>query len=443
MNCIFICVFNNENYVNMLSLLLESLYIYGNMNENIQILIYTTTNFRNKIIKSHLTSKYINFEINDSYNTIDSACKSRLNLFTLKSISKYNKILYLDTDILIKGDINKIFDVVKEDILYVLEEGTIDSDSDFWGKSLFGNEINNYVDKSAFTSGILLFNNCVKIKELFQKINTHLTRNNNIGFHDQPYIVYNAFKYNLYNNKILKSYVVNNDDNIHSNKNIHHFPGGPGVYETKIEKMQIFLKGLKEYATNLNIQITKKYINRHLSFISNNVENNIFMEKNSNYENKAKNISSIILNKNIQNILEIGFNTDFSTILMLLSNTKIKITCLDLNDNNDNNDTILSFYKQLKDMFGDKINIINDLKNVKEKFDLIHIYSNHLYLNDLYNFLKKGTIIIYNIPILNSTNSTNYNKLWNNCISQYNVQFFNLPLHKTNLHDIKYVSNIA
>jgi lipopolysaccharide biosynthesis glycosyltransferase len=415
------------------------------MNENIQILIYTTTDFRNKIIKSHLTSKYLDFEINDSYNTIDSACKSRLNLFTLKSISKYNKILYLDTDILIKGDINKIFDVVKEDILYVLEEGTIDSDSDFWGKSLFGNEINNYLDKPAFTSGILLFNNCVKIKELFQKINTHLTRNNNIGFHDQPYIVYNAFKYNLYNNKILKSYVVNNDDNIYSNKIIHHFPGGPGVYETKIEKMQVFLKDLKEYTINMNIQVTKKYINRHLTFIGNNGKNSD-NSKNNNYENKAKNISSIILNKNIKNILEIGFNKDFSTILMLMTNTKIKITCLDLNENNDNNNNdnnILSFYKQLKDMFGDNINIINDLKSVTEKFDLIHIYSNHLYLDKLDTFLKKDTILIYNIPNLKSyLNSTNSNKLWNNCISKYNLKSLNIRLYKTNLHDIKYFSNI-
>ena len=441
MNCIFICVFNNENYVKMLYLLLESLYIYGNISENITILIYTSTLFMNKIIKSNLLTKYIHFEINDNYITIDSACKARLDLFTLVSIRKYNKILYLDTDILIKEDIHKIFDIAKDDILYVLEEGIINDNSEFWGKSLFGNEVNNYRDKTAFTSGILLFNNCEKIKDLFQKIKIHLTHNNNKGFHDQPYIVYNAFKYNLYNNKILKSYTINNDDNIHSNKVIHHFPGGPGIYETKITKMNVFLKELKEYKTNIIIQVTKKYINRHLPFIMKHGKKNSFnmvTEKNNNYENKAKNICSILLNKNIQNILEIGYSTDFSTILMLMVNPKIKITCIDLKENTNNDNDILSFYTQLKDMFDDKISITTDkhLENITDKFDLIYIHSSQLHLKNLYKFFKKGTIIIYNYETANSINS---NKLWNNYISQYNLQPLNILLYKTNLHDIKYI----
>jgi hypothetical protein len=58
--------------------------------------------------------------------------------------------------------------------------------------------------------------------------------------------VYNAFKYQLYNNKILKSLVVNNDHNIHSDKVIHHFPGGPGIYQHKIDYMTIFLNAIKE-----------------------------------------------------------------------------------------------------------------------------------------------------------------------------------------------------
>ena len=48
-------------------------------------------------------------------------------------------------------------------------------------------------------------------------------------FFDQPHIVYNAFKYDLYNNILLKEFVVNNDHNIYSDKVIHHFPGGPGI----------------------------------------------------------------------------------------------------------------------------------------------------------------------------------------------------------------------
>ena len=171
MNCIFICVFNQEKYVDMFLILLESIFIYGEVDSNTNILVYTSTSFMNRIKKSHLyNEEKIKFEINDTYNDINKACKARLDLFNLPSITNYDKILYLDTDILVKDDINKVFDVCKEDILYVLEEGEINNDSDFWGKSLFGDEINDYNDKSAFTSGILLFNNCEKIKGLFNNI---------------------------------------------------------------------------------------------------------------------------------------------------------------------------------------------------------------------------------------------------------------------------------
>ena len=247
MNCIFCCVFNQEKYVDMFCLLLESIFIYGNLDNNTNILIYTSTFFMNKIKKSHLFNEKIIFEINDTYNNIDKACKSRLDLFKLSSIINYNKILYLDTDILVKDDINKVFDVCKEDILYVLEEGLLTDNNNFYGgKTLFGSEINNYNDKTAFTSGILLFNNCEKIKDLFNKINEDIiNRPYKFDCYDQPYIVYNAFKYNLYNNKILKSLVVNNDNNIHSDKVIHHFPGGPGSYQHKIVSMTIFLNNIK------------------------------------------------------------------------------------------------------------------------------------------------------------------------------------------------------
>jgi hypothetical protein len=247
MNCIFCCVFNQEQYVDMFFLLLESIFIYGNLGENTNILVYTSTPFMIRIKENHLfNNEKINFEINDTYDDIDKACKARLDLFNLPSIINYNKILYLDTDILVKDHVNKVFDVCTEDILYVLEEGVINEWHDSHGRSLFADEIDNYEEQTAFTSGILLFNNCEKIKDLFNKINEDIIkRPYYFGCYDQPYIVYNAFKYNLYNNKILNSLAVNGDNNIHSDKVIHHFPGGPGVYQSKIDTMTIFLNNIK------------------------------------------------------------------------------------------------------------------------------------------------------------------------------------------------------
>jgi len=276
MNCIFITVFNQEKYVDMFFLLLESIFTYANLDETTTILVYTSTPFMKMIQQSHLFhSEKIKFEINDTYNNIDKACKARLDLFHLVSVKDYNKILYLDTDVLVKDDINKVFDVCKEDVLYVLEEGEIQNNTDWWGKSLFGDEANNYEDKTAFSSGVMLFNNCDKMKNLFDKINEDIAiRPRNFACFDQPYIVYNAFKYNLFNNKILKSLVVNNDKNIHSDKVIHHFPGGPGVYQHKIVNMTNFLDEINLFiskSTQYIIQVGSHIGNTSNDFLFNNI----------------------------------------------------------------------------------------------------------------------------------------------------------------------------
>lgn len=432
----------------MFFLLLESILIYGNLDDNTNILVYTSTQFMNVIKRSHLFCDKIKFQINDTYHNIDKACKARLDLFNLPSITKYNKILYLDTDILLKDNINKVFNVCEEDILYVLEQGEINSNTDFWGKSLFGNEITNYNDKSAFTSGILLFNNCEKIKDLFQKINEDIINRPHL-FHDQPHIVYNAFKYNLYNNKILKSLVVSNNNNIHSDKVIHHFSGGPGVYQDKIDVMTIFLNNIKDFTINNNINETKTYIDTNLLPIIHNcgelLEGNIFMiHHTTNYTdvflNKSKNISNLVLNKNIKNVMEIGFNSGFSTLLMLISNPNIHISCFDLGEHK----YTIPCYEKLKETFGDRINItIGDstktLQNINDNYDLIHIDGGHRTevadsdIINSYRLSKQGTILImddYNVP--------NLHNIWDSYIVKYNLKKLDINVYNSPHHDIKY-----
>ena len=452
MNCIFCTVFTQEKYINMAYLLLESIFIYGNLDNKTSILIYTSTPFMNIIKKSHLfNDEKIKFEINDTYYSIDSACKARLDLFNLSSISNYNKILYLDTDILIKNDINKVFDICKEDILYVLEEGGIDQENDYHGQPLFGDEINNYTDKSAFSSGILLFNNCEKIKDLFNKINDDIiNRPYNFSCYDQPYIVYNAFKYNLFNNKLLNSFAGNNDFSIHSDKVIHHFCGGPGVYAHKIYNMNFFLNFIKDFTITNNINNAKQYINDYLLPIINNcgelLEGNIFMLHHSTdytdvYINKCKNISNLVLNKNIKNVMEIGFNSGFSTLLMLLTNPNINITCFDLGDHK----YTVPCYEKLKETFGDRINLIigdsrETLQNINDVYDLIHIDGGHFTevaesdIINSYRLSKQGTILI-----MDDYDFRNLHYLWDNYIIKYNLKPLNINVYDSPHHDIKYV----
>ena len=453
MNCIFVCIFTQTKYVDMFYLFLESIFIYGNLDDNTNILVYTSTPFMDMIKKSNLfNDKKIKFEINDSYDNIDRACKARLDLFNLSSINNYKKILYLDTDILVKDDINKVFDICKEDLLYVLEEGEIDSKTEYWGNVLFGDEVNNYDDKTAFISGILLFNNCEKIHYLFDKINEDIIRRPyQFGCYDQPFIIYSAFKYNLYNNKLLKSVVVNCDHNIHSDKVIHHFPGVPGYYQSKIETMTIFLNNIKDYTINNNIVETKQYIDELLLPIINDsnelLEGNIFMLHNSTtytdmYINKAKNISNLVLNKNIKNVIEIGFNSGFSTLLMLLSNPNIHITCFDLGEHR----YVIPCYEKLKETFGDRINLIigdsrETLPNISDTVDLIHIDGGHMLevaesdIMNSYRLSKQGTILV-----MDDYDFSHLHSLWDYYVVRYNLIPLNINLYDTLQQDVKYVN---
>ena len=260
MNCVFCCVFTQSKYVDMFYLLLESLFLYGNL-ENTQILVYTSTPFMHRIKESRWYDERIVFAVNDTYHTIDQACKARLDLFQLP-IAQYEKILYLDTDVLVKDSLDKVFEVCTQDLLYVLEEGRLDDPilaDDWGGKTLFGAEIVHYADKRAFTSGILLFKNGEAIQTLFTNIREcMLRRPHAFRCYDQPYIVYEAFRSRLYDNQQLKAYVVNNDENTNSTRAIHHFPGGPGVYAHKMATMSRFLTRLNgRFVTGMKVYDAK------------------------------------------------------------------------------------------------------------------------------------------------------------------------------------------
>ena len=452
MNCIFITIFNNENYIKMFYLLLEIILIFSNLNDNTDILIYTSTPFMNIIKNSHLFNDKIKFELNDNYNTVTQACKARLDLFKLDSISNYEKILYLDTDSIIKKDICVLFDLNKEDIMYTQNEGSIDHE--WWGSILFGDEVNNYENKDAFTSGILLFNNCDKIKMLFEQINQDMIdRPHDFDCHDQPYIVYNAFKNNLFDNTILTPYTKGSIMDINSQQTIHHFCGGPGLYAHKLINMKNFLNAIKNNRINENIEKTKEYINNNLIPIINNsgelLEGNVFMYHQTTiyvdfYIDKAKNISNLSINSNIKNAMEIGFNSGFSALLMLISNPNLHVTCYDLGDHS----YALPCYEKIKETFGNRLSLIigdsrETLKTVDDTYDLIHIDGGHsvdVAENDIinsYRMSKQGTVII-----MDDYNMQHLFDLWNKYINKWNLKPVDIELHPTRLHDVKYVNTM-
>jgi O-methyltransferase len=262
MNLIYSCVFFKSEYINLVELLLKSYVLYGNSNKDTDYLIICNSDFEEKIKKIIACLGINGFTWCLNLRTIFEAGYSRLKIFEYPNINKYNKILYLDCDILVTNSLSNILDFIIDDKLYALEEGeTTDVN---WGTQFFSPNPNI----SAFTSGILLFNNCETIKILFNEIlehiSNHLKEKKTIPVClDQPFIVYHAISKNLYNNKKLIGIVINNPSNFNG-ETISHFPGGPGHYESKIVKMSIYMNNVMMKKNTLNIPeiIPMTFINK-------------------------------------------------------------------------------------------------------------------------------------------------------------------------------------
>lgn len=258
MNLIYSCLFFQDDYINLLHLLLMSYKLYGNSNAH--YLIICDPKFKEKV--EHLYSHYkiegdiwsiepeykISPNIAEQRLALFESSYYRLNIFKYKNIHLYEKILYLDCDILITNNLQPVFNIAVEDKLYTLKEEC--------GREqhchLYTDEEYEKLDKSLiFSAGILLFNNTPTMKSFCEltlnDIAEHI-KNMKIIPHclDQPFIIYNSFKLGLSDNTILLNYAKNilNPDPF-TGQSICHFPTNPGDYKNKVERMTYYLNDIR------------------------------------------------------------------------------------------------------------------------------------------------------------------------------------------------------
>ena len=273
---IYSCVFFNETYIHLLSLLLRSYKLFGNPSDNVDYLVICNTDFRERI-----EATFDSLDISGDVWCLDlktmfEAGFSRLRIFDYQNINIYNKLLYLDCDILVTNSVKSILDFPLENKLHALEEGN--TNHGYWGSQFFDKNPNC----PAFTSGALLFSNNAVVKDLFSRILLHIHNHVTSGLPiprclDQPFIVYHAVKDNLYDNQKLINTVVNNpnaDDpwrpkhapSCYNGQTICHFPGGPGDADAKIRKMRHFMN---DVMFNVQFPINRKSISKpSISFVA-------------------------------------------------------------------------------------------------------------------------------------------------------------------------------
>jgi len=266
-NLLYCSVFYNKDYFKLLDLLLKSMIMFSNY-DTFDILIMTQTDFLPFVrdLENNLNIKLLTFCI--PCTTIFEAACARLSIFDYPNIYQYEKLLYLDTDIIIKQDISPIFDLDIDELLYAIESGTIQSPS--FGVQFFDfTSINPTI--TGINSGTLLFRHCEPVRLLFSRIKEHIDEYTKAAkvipyCMDQPFINYHAIKDKLYNNQVLNKHIslYEGDDIVNNYKtsSICHFSYPIGNFGHKYYRMaNFFFKLLIERSdtpTSVNI-LNKKY----------------------------------------------------------------------------------------------------------------------------------------------------------------------------------------
>jgi SAM-dependent methyltransferase len=247
---VYFCVFFNREYFVLADLLIKSVRLFSDTSA-IDFLIVTTEEFKENVYNlCSSTGLYINI-MTVSLKTMFQAACARLHIFDYRGLERYEKILYLDTDILVKGNLQVVFDLPIRDYIYGIESGTVQSPS--FGAQFFGNSIDPSV--RGFNSGTLLFRNCLVIRDLFSRIRGHCEAHEESGAAipycmDQPFINYHAIKAKLHNNTLLNSHVslFEGYDEVKNEATsvICHFSYPIGNVAHKLNRMSNYFKNLLE-----------------------------------------------------------------------------------------------------------------------------------------------------------------------------------------------------
>jgi SAM-dependent methyltransferase len=206
-NLIYLGVFFNKDYIQLLKIFLGTVKLFSSI-DSIDFLIMTSEDFApdiqdlSKLVGIPLLMKFF------SFNSVHEASCARLHIFEYERVMEYEKIMYLDTDITVQGDLMNIFNERIEDKIYGMKEGTIEHE--IHGGWWFDFSV---VDKNtvAMNGGILLFKTTESTRQIFMDINAHIKDIKETGkpmpeCADQPFVNYHFIKAKKYNNQLMENH---------------------------------------------------------------------------------------------------------------------------------------------------------------------------------------------------------------------------------------------
>jgi hypothetical protein len=254
---VYFCVFYNEKYVQLLRLALLGLKLWSDV-RNLDIWIFADPSFTDKIYElGQELGLALRVVWGVDGSTLFKAASARFHIFEEAAVMGYESVLYLDTDILIRGDLAALFkEPIQTDKLYGVKEGTL-------GHSAFGGPLfradGKPFDSAAMglNSGILLFKPSKIIQGIFESTLREIQVWQAAGKReppclDQGFLCYSAMRAGCVDDSgLMNRYAVLMDDSYvsrrHETATLLHFSWPLGSFENKKQRMDDYLNYCLKY----------------------------------------------------------------------------------------------------------------------------------------------------------------------------------------------------
>lgn len=247
---IYFSIGNQLSYLELANLNIQSLYKQGYDGD----ILFISDIPQEQVLSSIVFKKEPLFLSVDKSNLAVSAV-NKLKIYRYSNLSQYNKIIFCDVDILWTASPNNIFDLIKEDKIYISNElvkckklERLMSISDFGGE-IFSQDDIDYINRHeiyGLNTGFFAFN--YNMVSYFEDMHDILINNPQYINHclEQPLINFYLYKKNIYT-VALNDYICHdgNNTNIYTGTALH-FAGKTGNYNQKFQAMNRYITNNQE-----------------------------------------------------------------------------------------------------------------------------------------------------------------------------------------------------
>jgi hypothetical protein len=237
MNLVYYSIGKDIRLIEFLKYSIQSLRINGKYTED--ILIISDSTCIDLVKENFPECKIYHLEKNSS--TYQSSI-NKLEIYSYENINIYDKIFYIDLDMMIQNNVDKLFELLDNKILISGDIGNIHTNQYYWGDFLFSDEEKRTYDiynKIGMNCGFFGFKK--EILHHIKNISDKIIEDNEINIHgvcEQPtmnkYLIINNL-YNLNATDLILQHAIDKNLDMHKEKIVLHFNGGVGNYNRKLQ----------------------------------------------------------------------------------------------------------------------------------------------------------------------------------------------------------------